>query len=159
MPFSSLNPILFALRHRSPCHIYQSYTWHYSPTGRRSHSRPLKRLLDTCERNGSTSGTTPWNIYDDNDTWCSSNGQHFRLILKAFTSTHKNVSDVHGFCVLQHEEGWSRFLLNYTELFPRRHKLRLSMPATTSNVNQISNNFAWFHKLTASKMAILFFLT
>jgi len=32
---------------------------HYSPTGRRNHGRPLKRLLDTSDRNGSTSGPTP----------------------------------------------------------------------------------------------------
>ena len=41
---------------------------HYSPTGRRNHGRPLKRLLDTWDRNGSTSGPTPWQIYDD-DPW------------------------------------------------------------------------------------------
>jgi hypothetical protein len=35
---------------------------HYSPTGRRYHCRPLKRLLDTWDRNGST-----WQIYDDDD--------------------------------------------------------------------------------------------
>jgi hypothetical protein len=40
---------------------------HYSPTGRRNHGRLLKRLLDTWDRNGSTSGPTPWNIYDDDD--------------------------------------------------------------------------------------------
>ena len=28
---------------------------HYYPTGRRNHGRPLKRLLDTQDRNGSTS--------------------------------------------------------------------------------------------------------
>jgi len=39
----------------------------YSPTGRRNHGRPFKRLLDTWDRNGSTSGPTPWQIYDDND--------------------------------------------------------------------------------------------
>jgi len=39
----------------------------YSPTGRRNHGRPLKRLLDTWDRNGSTSGATPWQIYDDDD--------------------------------------------------------------------------------------------
>jgi len=38
---------------------------HYFPTGRRNHGRPLKRLQDTWDRNGSTSGPTPWNIYDD----------------------------------------------------------------------------------------------
>jgi len=37
----------------------------YSPTRRRNHGRPLKRLLDTWDRNGSTSGPTPWQIYDD----------------------------------------------------------------------------------------------
>ena len=40
---------------------------HYSRTGRRNHFRPLKILLDTWDRNGSTSGPTPWQIYDDND--------------------------------------------------------------------------------------------
>jgi len=40
---------------------------HYSPTGRRNRGRPLKRLLDTWDRNGSTSGLTPWQIYDDDD--------------------------------------------------------------------------------------------
>ena len=36
---------------------------HYSPTGRRNHGRPLKRLLDTWDRNGSTSGPTTWKIW------------------------------------------------------------------------------------------------
>jgi hypothetical protein len=39
----------------------------YSQTGRRNHDRPLKRLLDTWDRNGSTSGLTPWKINDDDD--------------------------------------------------------------------------------------------
>ena len=42
---------------------------HYSPTGRRNHGRPLKKLLDTWDRNGSTSGLTPWQTYDD-DYYC-----------------------------------------------------------------------------------------
>jgi hypothetical protein len=33
---------------------------HYSPTGKRNYGRPLKRLLDTWDQNGSTSGPTPW---------------------------------------------------------------------------------------------------
>jgi hypothetical protein len=37
----------------------------YSLTGRRNYGRPLKRLLDTWDRKGSTSGPTPWQIYDD----------------------------------------------------------------------------------------------
>jgi len=40
---------------------------HYCPTGRRNRGRPLKRLLDTWDRNGSTSGLTPWQTYDDDD--------------------------------------------------------------------------------------------
>ena len=40
---------------------------HYSPTGRRNYGRPLKRLLDTRDWNGSTSGPTPWQIYDDDE--------------------------------------------------------------------------------------------
>ena len=32
---------------------------HYSATGKRNYGRPLKRLLDTLDRNGSTSGPTP----------------------------------------------------------------------------------------------------
>jgi len=40
---------------------------HYSPTGRRNHGRLLKRLLDTWDRNGSTSGPTTLQIYDDDD--------------------------------------------------------------------------------------------
>ena len=45
---------------------------HYFPTGRRNHGRPLKRLLDTWDRNGSTSGPTAWKIYHDDvddDRW------------------------------------------------------------------------------------------
>jgi hypothetical protein len=40
---------------------------HYFPTCRRNYGRPLKRLLDTWDRNGSTSGPTPWQTYDDDD--------------------------------------------------------------------------------------------
>jgi len=40
---------------------------HYFPTGRRNYGRLLKWLLDTWNRNGSTSGPTPWKIYDDDD--------------------------------------------------------------------------------------------
>ena len=40
---------------------------YYSPTGRRNHGRPLKRLVNKSDRNGSTSGPTPWKICDDDD--------------------------------------------------------------------------------------------
>jgi hypothetical protein len=40
---------------------------HYSTTGRRKHGRSLKRLLDTWDRNGSTSGPSPSQIYDDEE--------------------------------------------------------------------------------------------
>jgi hypothetical protein len=42
---------------------------HYSPTGRRNRGRPLKRLLDTWDRHGSTSRLTPWQTYDDDDKY------------------------------------------------------------------------------------------
>jgi len=40
---------------------------YYSPAGRRNYGRRLKRFLDTWDRNGSTSGPTPWKICDDDD--------------------------------------------------------------------------------------------
>jgi hypothetical protein len=39
----------------------------YFPTGTRNYGRPLKRLLDTWDRNGSISGPTPWHDNDDDD--------------------------------------------------------------------------------------------
>jgi hypothetical protein len=36
---------------------------HYCRTGRRNHGRPMKRLLDTWDRNGSTSGPTTRQIW------------------------------------------------------------------------------------------------
>jgi hypothetical protein len=52
---------------RMPCNRLPRIMKHYSRTGRRNHGRPLKRLLDTWDRNGSTSGPTPWKIDDDDD--------------------------------------------------------------------------------------------
>ena len=52
---------------------------HYSPTGRRKHGRPLKRLLDMWDRNGSTSGPTPWKIYGDDDN--DDDRHQYRVIL------------------------------------------------------------------------------
>jgi hypothetical protein len=40
---------------------------HYSPTGRRILGGPLKRLLDTWDRNGSTSGPTTWQIDEEEE--------------------------------------------------------------------------------------------
>ena len=39
----------------------------FSAFGRRNRGRPLKRLLDTWDRNGPTSGLIPWQTYDDDD--------------------------------------------------------------------------------------------
>jgi hypothetical protein len=39
----------------------------YCLTGRRNHGRLLKKLLVTWERNGSTHGTTAWQLYDDDN--------------------------------------------------------------------------------------------
>jgi hypothetical protein len=56
---------------------------HYSPTGRRIHGRPLKRLLDTWNRNGSTSGPTARQIYDDDDSH-TSGPRPFTDLVKVF---------------------------------------------------------------------------
>jgi len=48
---------------RMPCNRLPRVMKRYSPTGRRNRGRPLKRLLDTWDRNGSTSGPTPWQIF------------------------------------------------------------------------------------------------
>ena len=58
---------------------------HYSPTGRRTHGRPLKRLLGKCDRNGSTSGPTSWQIYDD-DYYYYYYYLYYRLLSQAFSS-------------------------------------------------------------------------
>ena len=54
---------------RMPRNILPRVMKHYSPTGRRNHGRHLKSLLDTWDRNGSTSGPTAWQIVvvDDDD--------------------------------------------------------------------------------------------
>jgi hypothetical protein len=52
---------------RMPRNRLPRVTKHYSPTDRRNHGRPLKRLLDTWDRNGSTNGPTPRQIYDDDE--------------------------------------------------------------------------------------------
>jgi len=53
--------------YRIPCNRLPRVMKHKFPTGRRNCGRPLKRLLDTWDWNGSTSGPTPWQIYDDDD--------------------------------------------------------------------------------------------
>jgi len=73
---------------RMPRNRFPRVTKYYSPAGRRNHDRPLKRLLDTWDRNGLTSGPTPWKIYDDDDvilaciifTICE------QIVFSAFTS-------------------------------------------------------------------------
>jgi len=50
-----------------PCNRLPRVMKHYSPTGRRNHGRPLKRLLDMWDPNGSTSGPTLWQIYDEEE--------------------------------------------------------------------------------------------
>jgi hypothetical protein len=48
---------------RMPRNILRRVMKRYSPTGRRNHGRPLKRLLGTWDRKGSRSGPTLWQIY------------------------------------------------------------------------------------------------
>ena len=62
---------------RLPRNILPRVMKYYSPTGRRNHGRSLKRILDTWDRNASTSGPAPSQIYDYDDNaihkvrWCS----------------------------------------------------------------------------------------
>jgi hypothetical protein len=53
---------------------------HYSPTGRRNHGRALKRLLDMRDWNGSTSGPTPRQVYDDYDDGGDNDDMMMRMI-------------------------------------------------------------------------------
>jgi hypothetical protein len=39
----------------------------HTPEGRRNQGKPLKRLLDMWDRNGSTSRPAPWLLHDDDD--------------------------------------------------------------------------------------------
>jgi hypothetical protein len=55
----------------------------YSPTGRRNYGRPLKRLLDTWNRNRSTSGPTPWQIHDDDNDGTKTRHGESRCCLRA----------------------------------------------------------------------------
>ena len=59
----------------------------YSPTGRRNHGRPLKRLLAAWDRNGSTSGPTPWKIDDDDDDGDDKNEMCVERIFRPSLST------------------------------------------------------------------------
>jgi hypothetical protein len=60
----------------------------YCPTGRRNHGRPLKRLLDTWDRNGSTSDPTPWKIDDDDDEYTV----HVKCLSALSFADHKFIS-------------------------------------------------------------------
>jgi len=61
---------------------------YYSPAGRRNHGRPLKRLLDTWARNWSTSGPTPWQIYNNNNIYLLKLGFHpVAVVFNTYTRT------------------------------------------------------------------------
>ena len=89
-------------RNRSPRVIK-----HYYPTGRRNYGRPLKRLLDTWDRNGSTSGPTLWHIYDDDNN--DDDGDEFRKNLLPSSSRKRGCYP---------EDGGRRFLLNARTYLP-----------------------------------------
>jgi len=72
---------------------------HCSPSGRRNHGRHLKRLLDTWEWNGSTSGPTAWQIYDDYDdafglAFQQGNHTMISLCMRIFCHPVHHVTDV-----------------------------------------------------------------
>jgi len=64
---------------RMPCNRLPRVLKHYSPPGRRNHDKPLKRLLESWDRNESTSGPTPWQIYDDDDDDDDDDDNSFRI--------------------------------------------------------------------------------
>jgi len=70
----------------------------YFPTGRRNRGRPLKRLLDAWDRNGSTSDPIPWQIDDDDDD----------------DEIHKNTATCFD---LHRSSSGSMYLVKVTELF------------------------------------------
>jgi len=65
--YSTTDALVSCLKKNSIKIYIKTLMKRYSPSGRRNHGRPLKRLLDTWDRNGLTSGPTPWQIYDDDD--------------------------------------------------------------------------------------------
>jgi hypothetical protein len=75
---------------RMPRNRLHSVMKYYSPTGRRNHGRPLKKLLDTWDRNRSTSGPTPWKIYavDDDDNTINSSLTTVFLLGISYYYTH-----------------------------------------------------------------------
>jgi hypothetical protein len=73
---------------------------HYYATGRRKYGRPLKRLLDTWDRNGSTGGPTAWQIDDDD----GADGYEYgtpKFYLRMLLNTSKRVGRT-----------WYRYVMN-----------------------------------------------
>ena len=88
----------------------------YSPTGRRNHGRPLKRLLDSWDRNGSTSGPTPWKIDDDDD---DDDDSFFLFILFLWIIYYLSVVSVYiTFVVHKIKFSHHRHLCNYSLKIP-----------------------------------------
>ena len=67
---------------------------YYSPPGRRNRGRPLKRLRDTWDWNGSKSGPTAWKICDDDfrSSFLSDNSKQFALVVIRDASTTLPIS-------------------------------------------------------------------
>ena len=78
---------------------------HYSPTGRRNHGRLLKRLLDTWDRNGSTRGPTPWQIYDDIYIYI-----HTYIYTYIYIHTHIDGEELHE-CKIHNSKNWYLFVV------------------------------------------------
>ena len=90
---------------RMPRNRFPRVMKHYSPTGRRNHGRPLKRFLDTWDRNGSTSGPTPWQIHDDDD-------HHHHILLWEETKA------LEFFIVEMHLRYFVRYLVRHGQKIP-----------------------------------------
>jgi len=101
---------------------------HYSPTGRRNRGRPLKRRLDTWDRNGSTSGPTLWHIYDD-EVWRAES--YLKLIccgrISNTTIKQKYVQSVKHVCCVWRIAVWCFVLLPEKQLEWISLRLMLSL--------------------------------
>ena len=97
---------------------------HYSPTGRRNRGRSLKRLLDSWDRNGSTSGPTPLQIYDDDDprhyfVFQNSHGHAKQFLLRKFLDNWGTCTQKKSSPALMYDVAPTRFMQHAvcTDLF------------------------------------------
>jgi len=80
---------------RTPRNWLPSVVKHYCPTGRRNHDKSLKRLLVTWDQDWSTSGPTPWQIYDDHTHTHTHIYIYMHTYVRTHTHTYKQNTCIH----------------------------------------------------------------